>query len=157
MLYWSLKPLCCKKNSNLKSWPNRHHKSKVKYEALAIKYWCPHFKNLQKKNCKNHTKDLLEKKNVEQMNWNVFNVQFLQKEAVGICSCSKLNRVNVVLGTYRIKFSRGWNKKKCANFLKPEISKALRNDNEWGEHKSVFTVWMAKFTFRANPRVCCES
>ena len=62
MLYWSLKPLCCKKNSNLKSWPNRHHKSKVKYEALAIKYWCPHFKNLQKKNCKNHTKDLFEKK-----------------------------------------------------------------------------------------------
>ena len=28
------------------------------------------------------------------------NVQFLQKEAVGICRCSKLNRVNVVLGTY---------------------------------------------------------
>ena len=30
----------------------------------------------------------------------MFNVQFLQKEAAGICSCSKLNRVNVVLGTY---------------------------------------------------------
>ena len=62
---------------------------------------------------------------------------------VGICSCSKLNRVNVVLGTYihiELNFLAVEIKKKCANFLKPEISKALRNDNEWGEHKSVFTV-----------------
>ena len=159
MLYWSLKPLCCKKNSNLKSWPNRHHKSKVKYEALAIKYWCPHFKNLQKKNCKNHTKDLFEKKMLSRWIETCLMFNFYKRKLLVCTSCSKLNRVNVVLGTYiyRIKFSRGWNKKKCANFLKPEISKALRNDNEWGEHKSVFTVWMAKFTFRANTRVCCES
>ena len=73
----------------------------------------------------------------------MFNVQLLQKEAAGICSCSKLNRVNVVLGTYihiELNFLAVEIKKKCANFLKLEISKALRNDNEWGEHKSVFTV-----------------
>ena len=55
----------------------------------------------------------------------MFNVQFLQKEA----------RVNVVLGTYihiELNFLAVEIKKKCANFLKPEISKALRNDNEWG-------------------------